>query len=138
MFRFYKALTLETQMDKIKKEIVMRNILSIALIFILAVSVVAVAGDKKVEIKVDGMTCDGCVNKVKTTLEKVDGVESAEVSLKDNLAVILYDDSKTDETSLKKAINTTGFKAVNAKDAKRAKGADCSGASAGCCGDKKS
>jgi copper chaperone CopZ len=125
-------------MDKIKKEIVMRNILSIALVFVLAVSVVSVAGDKKVEIKVDGMTCDGCVNKVKTTLEKADGVKSAEVSLKDHSAVILYDDSKTDEASLKKTINTTGFKAVDAKDANKAKGAGCSGASAGCCGDKKS
>ena len=46
----------------------MKNILSFALIMLLAISVVSVAGEKKVEIKVDGMTCDGCVNKVKTTL----------------------------------------------------------------------
>ena len=114
----------------------MRNILSFVFIMILAVSVVSVAADKKVEIKVDGMTCNGCVNKVKTTLEKADGVKSAEVSLKENSAVILYDDSKTDEASLKKAINTTGFKAVDAKEAKKA--GDCgAAASAGCCGDKK-
>ena len=66
------------------------------------------------------MTCNGCVNKVKTTLEKTDGVKSAEVSLKENSAVILYDDSVTDEASLKKTVNSTGFKAVDCKDAKAA------------------
>ena len=85
----------------------MRNTLSFALVLLLAVSVISVAGEKKVEIKVDGMTCNGCVNKVKTTLEESDGVKSAKVSLKENSAVILYDDSKTDEASLKKAIQKT-------------------------------
>jgi copper chaperone CopZ len=114
----------------------MKNILSFALVLFLAVSVVSVAGEKKTEIKVDGMTCNGCVNKVKTTLEKADGVKSAEVSLENNNAVVLYDDSVTDEASLKKTINSTGFKAVDAKEAKASK--DCSTAAASSCdGDKK-
>ena len=107
----------------------MKNLLSVALIFMLALTVVSVAGEKKVEIKVDGMTCGACVGKVQTTLEKADGVKNAEVSLKNSSAVVLYDDSKTDEKSLKKAINSTGFKAVDAKVAGDKKGA--------CCGDAK-
>ncbi len=117
----------------------MKNILSFALVFMLAFTVMAVAGEKKVEIKVDGMTCNGCVNKVKTTLEKADGVKKAEVSLTENSAVVLYDDSKTDEASLKKTINSTGFKAVDAKEAKASK-AGCGAAAADCsstCSDKK-
>ena len=110
----------------------MKNLLSVALIFMLALTVVSFAGEKKVEIKVDGMTCDGCVGKVKTTLEKTDGVKSANVSLKENSAVVLYDDSKTDETSLKKAINSTGFKAVDAKAAMDKKGACCGEAKESC------
>lgn len=113
----------------------MKKVFSIALVFMLALTVVSVAGDKKVEIKVDGMTCDGCVGKVKTTLEKTDGVKSADVSLKNNAAVVLYDDSKTDEKSLKNAINSTGFKAVDAKAAK-AKSGECGESAKGCCSDK--
>ena len=103
----------------------MKNILSFALVMVLAFTVMSVAGEKKVEIKVDAMTCNGCVNKVKTTLEKADGVKSAEVSLEKNSAVVLYDDSKTDEASLKKAIDTSGFKAVDVKEAKANKAACC-------------
>lgn len=114
----------------------MKNILSFVFVMLLAVSVISVAGEKKTEIKVDGMTCNGCVNKVKTTLEKADGVKSADVSLEKNTAVVLYDDSVTDEASLKKAINSTGFKAVDAKEAQENK--DCGSKAASSCGGEKS
>ena len=55
----------------------MKTVFSFALVLMLAVSVTGFAGDKTLEIKVDGMTCNSCVDKVKTTLEKVDGVKSA-------------------------------------------------------------
>ena len=113
----------------------MKNLLSVAFIFMLALTVISFAGDKKAEFKVDGMTCNGCVGKVKTTLEKADGVKSAAVSLENSMAVVLYDDSKTDESSLKKTINSTGFKAVDAKAAVDKKG-DCTSAAKECCGDK--
>ena len=103
----------------------MKNLVSIALVFIMALTIVSFAGEKKVEIKIDGMTCTGCVNKVKTSLEKADGVKSAEFSLKNSSAVILYDDSRTDESSLKKAINSTGFKAVDMKAAGKKNDACC-------------
>ncbi len=115
----------------------MKNILSFALVLMLVFTVASVAGEKKVEIKVDGMTCNGCVDKVKTTLEKAEGVKTAEVSLKENSAVILYDDSKTDEASLKKAINSTGFKAVDGEEAKAQKsGCGDAAPAASSCGDK--
>ncbi len=114
----------------------MKNVFSLALVFVFALTLVSFAGEKKVEIKVDGMTCNGCVNKVKASLEKTDGVKTAEVSLKSNSAVVLYDDSKTDESSLKKAINSSGFKAVDAKAAAAQKGACCDGNDANCT-DKK-
>jgi len=101
------------------------KILSIALVLLLTLSVVSIAGEKKLEIKVDGMTCNGCVNKVKTTLEKVEGVKSAEVSLDNHLAVVTFDDSKTNEAALKTAVNSTGFKAVEAKAC--GSSADCGG-----------
>ena len=42
----------------------------------------------KKTILVDGMMCMHCVGHVKTALEKVDGVKSAEVSLENKTAVV--------------------------------------------------
>ena len=39
-------------------------------------------------LKVEGMTCQNCVRHVKTALEGVDGVDTAEVSLEAGLAVV--------------------------------------------------
>lgn len=115
----------------------MKTVFSFALVLMLAVSVSGFAGDKTLEIKVDGMTCNGCVDKVKTTLEKVDGVKSAEVSLESNSAVVLYNGSKTEEGKLKEAVNSTGFKAVDAEQVKEKKDKSDCGASSSC-GDKTS
>ena len=62
----------------------------------------------------------------------MDGVKEAKVDLEKNNAVIVYDAKKTDEKSLYKAINSTGFKAV-AGD-KKACSADCVG---DCCKPKE-
>lgn len=112
----------------------MKNLTSLMLLA-LFFSVSAFAGEKKAEIKVEGMTCEGCVNKVKTSLEKIEGVKSAEVSLAKSVAVVTYDDAKTNETALKSAVNSTGFKAIEAK-AGSGKSTGCCGeaAKAGCCG----
>lgn len=115
----------------------MKNLMSFVLILLVALSITSVAGEKKVEIKVDGMTCDGCVNTVKTSLEKVEGVKSATVSLAENSVVVLYDENVTDEASLRKTINSTGYKAVDAKETNTMKKAGCGEAASSCCGEKK-
>jgi copper chaperone CopZ len=105
-----------------------RNMIFV-MVAIFALSVFAFAGtegQKKVDIKVDGMTCANCVGKVKGALEKVDGVKDAKVSLDKNNAVIVYDSKKTDEKALHKIINATGFKAKVDGD-KKACPADCAG-----------
>ena len=42
-------------------------------------------------IKVNGMTCMGCVNSVKNVLEKMPGVSSADVSLEQKQVTVAYD-----------------------------------------------
>jgi len=113
------------------------KLLSFSLIVLLMISVVAVAGEKKAEMKVDGMTCNGCVSKVKSSLEKVDGVKSVEVSLENSMAVVVFDDTKTNESTLKNAVNQSGYKAADVKAADGKKAGCCPAASAGCCGDSK-
>jgi copper chaperone len=60
-------------------------------------------------IKIEGMTCTGCVNSVKNVLENIPGVDSVEVSLEQKQATIRYDDASTDFERFRKAIEDAGF-----------------------------
>lgn len=117
----------------------MKRRLYFLVVAILALSLTAFAGttgEKKVDIKIEGMTCAGCVSKVQGSLQKVDGVTDAKVKLEGNNAVVVYDSEKTDEKALHKAINATGFKAVAGGDKtidKKACPTDCGGE---CCATK--
>lgn len=55
------------------------------------------------------MMCEGCVNTVKTNLEKVDKVKTVDVNLKKGIATVEHDGA-TDE-SLIKAVVDGGFRA---------------------------
>ncbi|HET7061102.1 MAG TPA: heavy metal-associated domain-containing protein [Nitrosospira sp.] len=60
-------------------------------------------------IKVNGMTCQGCVNSVKNVLEKIPGVQNADVSLEQKQVKIQYDAGKTGAEQFKNAIEGAGF-----------------------------
>lgn len=62
-----------------------------------------------VTIKVEGMTCAGCATAVRSAIENVPGVESAQVDLATGLATVAGDQPKT--TSIIEAIMTRGYKA---------------------------
>ena len=62
-------------------------------------------------IKVDGMSCGGCVKSVTGVLTAVEGVVKAEVSLEQKQAVVEFDAAKTTRESLKAAIEDAGFEA---------------------------
>ncbi len=63
------------------------------------------------KLTVDGMTCNGCVKTVKQALEKVDGVESANVDLNSNSAVVAYNPEKTNLKTMEKAVSDAGYSA---------------------------
>ena len=64
-------------------------------------------------IKVNGMTCMGCVNSVKNVLEKIPGVSSADVSLEQKQVTVAYDDMTTRADQLKNAIKEAGFEVIS-------------------------
>ncbi len=82
-----------------------------ALIFILMLTVVSIASEGKVTISIDGMSCNACVGKVTSTLEKIDGVKSAQVTLKPGAATVIFNDQKADSKKLMQAISALGYKA---------------------------
>lgn len=70
---------------------------------------------QSIQIKINGMICMGCVNSVKTVLEKISGVNDADVSLEQALAIIQYDAEKTSTDQFKQAIQDAGFEIVDSK-----------------------
>jgi mercuric ion transport protein len=62
-------------------------------------------------IEVTGMDCQSCEMPVKAALNKTPGVRSAEVSYERGNAQINYDPQQTDMNQIKRAIDSTGYKA---------------------------
>lgn len=62
-------------------------------------------------IKVDGMSCGGCVKSVTGVLTALDGVARAEVSLEQKQAVVEFDGAKVNRDQLKAVIEDAGFEA---------------------------
>jgi copper chaperone len=65
-----------------------------------------------ISLKVNGMTCQGCVRSVKNVLERVPGVSSAEVDLARGEARITFDPARATQAMLKVAIRDAGYETV--------------------------
>ncbi len=64
-----------------------------------------------VQLKIEGMHCDGCVKSVTRTLSAIAGVERVEVSLAEAKADVRYDPAKSGPAEFKRAVERAGFKA---------------------------
>jgi copper ion binding protein len=65
----------------------------------------------KLELRVEGMTCDGCVRSVERKLSKVAGVESAQVDLREGKATVEYDDAQAHADQFIAAVEQIGYRA---------------------------
>ena len=65
-----------------------------------------------VDLKIEGMTCGGCVKSVTRVLSGMAGVSSADVSLEDNRARVTYDPARTGVEAMKQAVERAGFTAA--------------------------
>jgi len=64
-----------------------------------------------VTLKVDGMTCGGCVASVTRVLKAAPGVSDAVVKLDAGSATVTYDPARTTVPALKAAVEGAGFAA---------------------------
>ncbi|WP_300279778.1 heavy-metal-associated domain-containing protein [Peptacetobacter sp.] len=62
-------------------------------------------------VKIEGMGCQHCINRITEALSALDGVEVLEVSLENKSATVNANDSVTDE-ALMNAVNEEGFEAI--------------------------
>ena len=70
--------------------------------------------DKSLEkrtIKIKGMMCEHCENRVKNALEALDGVENAQVSHTSGTAIISISNS-VDDKAIKNAVEQAGYKVI--------------------------
>ena len=63
------------------------------------------------ELKVEGMDCQGCVKSVTRMLSGVAGVDKVDVSLEEGRARVTFDPAKAGPAELKRAIERAGYKA---------------------------
>jgi copper chaperone len=62
-------------------------------------------------IRIEGMTCEGCVKSVTRTLQAVPGVQSVDVLLEEGKARVTFDPGKTKLAELKRAVERAGYQA---------------------------
>ena len=71
---------------------------------------------KTTEFKISGMTCAGCEEHVNHEVNKLNGIVNLRASYENGNAIIEFDKTKTNETEIEKAINSTGYKVTNKKE----------------------
>lgn len=65
-----------------------------------------------IDLKIQGMTCGGCVKSVTRVLTGVAGVTAVDVSLEEGRARVTYDSGKTGIEALKQLVERAGYKAA--------------------------
>jgi copper chaperone len=63
-------------------------------------------------LKIEGMTCGGCVKSVTRVLEALPGVKKVDVSLEPAQAALTYDAAKVGASQFKAAIEDAGFEVI--------------------------
>ena len=71
--------------------------------------------------KVEGMHCDyGCVNKIKTVVTALDGVQSCDVDFRQKKMTVIYNDDKLDLDNIITSLNeNTTFETTLMEDKKK-------------------
>ncbi len=70
---------------------------------------------KEATLQISGMTCAACATKIEKGLNKIEGVEEANVNLALERTKITYDPGKTDVKKFKEKVESLGYKVVNDK-----------------------
>lgn len=68
---------------------------------------------RSVTLKVEGMNCNGCAERIRAGLIAQPGVQTAAVSFEQGQARVLYEPQATDENRLVDAVQQLGFQVVD-------------------------
>jgi copper chaperone CopZ len=70
---------------------------------------------QQVELKIKGMTCEACTETINLALSKVPGILEYKTDYKTGSSNVKFDNSKTGESDIVKAVNETGYKVTETK-----------------------
>lgn len=74
--------------------------------------------NKKLELKIDGISCQACIAKIERKLSRTDGVEKALVNISNNMADIEYDEKEIKASEIMKIIEKLGYTPKRREDLK--------------------
>ncbi len=66
---------------------------------------------KEIKIKVNGMVCEGCENRVKNALSTIDGIEKVEANYKTG-DVIVFSNKEIEKEVIEEKIDDLGFEVI--------------------------
>lgn len=128
-----KAIDCECETDENKKFIQTKSFLGIITVFAIImmafpyysgifytnvdkqIIVVDKSDIKTTEFKISGMTCASCEVHVNHKVKKLNGIINSKVSYKNESAIIEFDSTKTNESEIENAINSTGYMVTDKK-----------------------
>ncbi len=83
---------------------------------------------KKISMKIEGMSCSSCANRLEKAINKLEGIEQGNVNFATEMLTVVYDEAKTSPMAVELAVEKAGFKVR--KDIKdysfKVKGMSCS------------
>ncbi len=83
---------------------------------------------KKISMKIEGMSCSSCANRLDKAINKLEGIEQGNVNFATEMLTVVYDEAKTSPMAVELAVEKAGFKVR--KDIKdysfKVKGMSCS------------
>lgn len=103
---------------------------SFLLAVVASVSFAWAAETAKTTLKIEGMTCGGCVPAVNVQLKKTEGVVAYDVSFEKGEAVVSYDPAKTTPAKIAESVAKTGYTASVKGQANATRGATSHSATA--------
>ncbi|MCL5999603.1 MAG: cation-translocating P-type ATPase [Chloroflexi bacterium] len=66
-------------------------------------------GAVKLQLKIGGMHCSLCIESIRRTLQRIDGVQSVQVSIAHEEALVQYDPARTSVVTLQQALEDIGY-----------------------------
>ncbi|PRQ03531.1 Copper-transporting P-type ATPase [Enhygromyxa salina] len=88
-----------------------RRLPALALATVLLIACKAEPRVMQVEIAVEGMTCESCVQGITYELERLEGVRSVEVDLDGGKATVTYTEGAAEPAGIEEVIEKIGYEA---------------------------
>jgi mercuric ion transport protein len=80
------------------------------------VVIVDSASIQKINVSIEGMTCDACQNHVNLAVNELTGIVDVNTSYANGNATVQFDNTKTSVDEIKEAINSTGYTATKVEE----------------------